>query len=394
MSEATLNVDKIAFCSLEIQGTKFPKAKNLVADIKMSEGFGISIPTLQLTLNDEGSQLSSDLNLMDGTKITIKLGKKREDVKKRDFRVFSYKKQTTSTGNQLVINCILDIPKWGTGVFTESFEGTSGDAISGMGGKAGLKYSGPKSTPDDKMIWLNVNKTRSSAAEDIAMRGWVKEGSCMARIVTLDKDLLYKELFEIFDDTPKFSFLMNTSPDSAKGKPVVARESQDASSAGFSTNMVNYGMIQYQHNLDIEGQKELKEVQAKVLGDGLPINDEVKGDVSDRKARVVYTGWDSGTKDKDDSNLHKEYEKAFYQNFKLLGLFSERVIVLTDTYTDAKSFDLAEYLQSDFKGKEFKPLKSLSGKWLIGGKTIWIQGGHRYCEVFYLYRPFVQEKKG
>jgi hypothetical protein len=368
-----------------------PPTKNFVNDIYIQDGFSIPIPILQLVLNDTNGSLSADLNIQDGTKITVRLGRSRDSVKTRTFRVFSFRKETTADGPHLVVTAIFDAPKWESGVFTECFEGNSSSAMGEAVGKAGLQYDGPKGSTDDKMKWLNVNLTRSSFTEDMASRGYKSEQSAMYRLLTMNGKVRYKDLFQILQESPKFTYLMNTSANSASGKPVVVRETQDGSSAGFSTNWNNYGKKQYNHSLDKKGQTSIEKLNAPVMGDGLPINDEVKGMVQERGAQVMYTGFDPGTDPKPESNVHKKYEQAIYQNLRYYALFSERLTVLTDMYTEAETFDCGEYKHSDQIGTEFVSSRSMGGKWLIGGITLWIHGGHKYSEIHYLYRPFIRE---
>lgn len=388
--EAILDVDGIAYCSLEIEGSDVPPTMNFIDTIYIQDGFSLSVPVLQLILNDSKGTLSAEMNLQDGTLITIKVGKDRSDVKTRKFRVFSFKKETTAAGPHLVVNAIYDCPKWIAGVFTESFQGTSSSVMGQIVSRAGLKYSGPDNT-DDKMTWLNVNKTRAAFSEDVAIRGYGSKQTCMYRLLTMDGEVRYKDLFAILKESPKFSLLQNVPTDAAEGTPIIVRETQDASVSGFPTHFMNYGKKQYEHSLNVEGQQSTEELSAPVLGAGLPINDDVKGQVSQRGARVTYTGWDTGTEPKPASNLHEYYEESFYQNIRYYGLFSERLVLLSDMYTDATTFDCVEYKHADQEGQEFNYSKTLAGKWLLGGKTLWIKAGHKYSEAYYLYRANIME---
>lgn len=388
--EAVIDVDGIAYCSLHIEGASVPPTMNFVDTIYIQDGFAMAVPVLQLVLNDSLGTLSADMNLQDGTLITIKLGKDRSKVKSRKFRVYSYKKETTAQGPHLVVTAILDCPKWISGVYTESFQGSSSSVLQQVASKSGLKFDGPKGT-DDSMVWLNVNKNRAAFSEDVALRGYSSKKSCMYRILTMDKELRYKDLFDVLKESPKYSFLQNVETGAATGKPIIVRETQDGSVSGFPTHFNNYGQKQYEHSLDAGGQKSTESLSAPVLGNALPINEDVRSEIKDRGARISYTGWDTGTEPKKASNLHRYYEPAMYQNLRYYGLFSERLTVLSDMYTDASTFDCADYKHTDHKGSDFKHSSSLEGKWLIGGKTVWIKAGHKYSEIFYLYRPTIME---
>lgn len=389
--EAVLDVDNIAYCAIEIEGARMPATANLIDSIYIQDGgFGCPIPILKLILNDQTGSLDEDLNLQDGTKISIKLAKQRESVKVRKFRVFHFAKQTTSAGPKMTVTCIYDAPKWTAGVYTESYRGSSDSVIGQLAASAGLEYDGAGGT-DDVMTWLNINKTRTAFSEDIAMRGYASEQSCMYRVLTVDNKVKYKDVYKSLSEAPKWSLHQNTDEATASATPIVIRETQNASASGLSTHMMNYGQYQYEHSLDVAGQTSTTGLNAPVFGSALPINSEVRGEISDRGARVNYTGWDTGTEPKPASNLHHEYEPSMYQNLRYLGLLSERIKVLTDEYTETETFDCVEYKHADAEGAEFKEKKALAGKWLIGGRTIWIKAGHKYCEVFFLYRPTLME---
>jgi len=391
MAEAVLDVQNIAYCSIDIENTRIPATKNFIDSIFIQDGFAVAIPVLQLYLNDERGTLSAEMNLQDGTLVTIKLAKTREQPKTRKFRVFGYQKSQTAAGPKLVVTCILDVPKWSAGVFTESIRGTSSSVIQQMASRAGLKYSGPKSV-DDVMTWLNVNKTRSAFTEDVAMRGYGSGQTCMYRMLTMDGEVRYKDLFDILKEEPKWSLLQNTPEGAAKATPIVIRETQDASASGFPTHLMNYGQMQYEHSLNNSGQQSTTSLDAPLMGSALPINSDVKSQIADRGARVSYTGFDTGTEPAPASNLHRFYEKALYQNMRYLGLFSERLTVLTDEFTETSALDCAEYQHQDQDNQEFKASKTLGGKWLLGGRTLWIKAGHKYSELYYLYRPAVNEE--
>lgn len=389
--EAVLDVDNIAYCTINIEGSRVPPSANMVDSIYIQDGgFGSPIPVLQLILNDQHGSLDEDLNLQDGTLITIKLAKQRDSVKTRKFRVFHFNKQTTSSGPKMVVTCLFDAPKWNTGVYTESYRGNSDSVMSQIAAAAGLDYDGASGT-DDVQTWLNINKTRTAFSEDIAMRGYVGPQSCMYRVLTVDKVVKYKDVFKALGEAPKWSLHMNTDEATAEATPIVIRETQNASSSGIFTHMMNYGQYQYEHSLDVAGQQNTTGLDAPVFGSALPINADVRSEIAARGARVSYTGWDTGTEPKPASNLHTYYEKAMYQNMRYLGLMSERVKVLTDEYTETEVFDCVTYKHAEQDGSEFKEKKGLGGKWIIGGRTIWIKAGHKYCEVFFLYRPTLNE---
>lgn len=388
--EAVLNVDNLAYCKLEIEDANMPASFNLIDHIVIHEGFGISVPTLTLFLFDQTGTLQNEMNLVQGSKCTISLAKdsKKDRIIKRTFSLWGMKRGVTSAGPHLEVVFILDVPKWSAGVYCENFRSTSDEAMQRLASSASLRYDGPGGT-DDKMNWLNINTTRSSFSEDVAMRGYANSSSCMARVLTMDSKLRYKDLFDVMKKDHTATLLLNTSDEGQKN-PFAVRETQESSTSGIMAHWFNYGQIQHEHTLDKKGQQKTDRILAPVLGDSFPISDRVKGLISDAvAARVTYTGWDPGTEPNPGSNIHEYYERAFYQNLRGLGLFSERIRSMVTVLTDISSFDCVKYVQSDPIGHQMVPSKSLNGKYLVAGKTIRIKNGHVYSEVFDLVRPYV-----
>lgn len=388
--KANLNIEGFAFFEIEIEGSNVPPTMNMLDTIMIHEGIGIAIPTLHMLLHDQNGSLYRDLNLSNMTKIIITMAKTRETAKKKKFRLFGTRKESTSAGPILIVDCILDIPKWSTGSYCEPFVGTSSTAIGGAAAAAGMRYSGPRVPPADTMNWLNVNQTRSGFSEDVAMRGYCSDSSAMSRAVLSDSSVRYRDLMDTIKQEPTTVFLQSVPQASAKGKKSFSiRETKDSSISGFFTHYVNYGWKQADHSLNAAGQQLIKEYNAQVMGKALPINEEVRAMIPG--ARVSYVGDDPGTMPKPASNIHQFYEKAFYQNLRGLGLFSEKTTVLTDFFTEVEVFDPIDYMQQEQQGTKFVDVPGMSGRWLVAGKVMFIKNGHKYSEVFDLIRPFINQ---
>lgn len=387
--EAVLHVKGLAYCKIEIEDANMPPSFNLIDHIIIHEGMGISIPTLTLYLFDQTGTLQNDLNLVQGTKCSISLARDGETdrIIKRTFSLWGMKRGTTNEGPHLQAVFLLDVPKWSAGVYCENFRTSSSGALAQMASRAGLKYNGPGST-DDTMNWLNINTTRSSFSEDVAMRGFASGTSCMSRVLTADSELRYKDLFKELRAQEKATLLLNMTETGVNPYPV--KEMQESTLSGVMAHWFNYGSIQHEHSLNNDGQQVTDTLQAPTFGDAFPISDRIKTLISDSEgARVTYTGFDSGTEPLPHSNLHHKYEQAFYQNLRGLGLFSERARALLTVMSDISSFDCIKYVQRDPVGHQLVPSKSVNGKYLVAGKTMRIKNGHAYSEVLDLIRPYV-----
>tara|TARA_B100000700_G_scaffold88627_1_gene99919 strand:- start:31666 stop:34395 length:2730 start_codon:yes stop_codon:yes gene_type:complete len=387
--EAVLHVQNLAFCKIEIEDSPMPASFNLIDHIVIQEGFGIAVPTLTLYLFDQTGSLQNEMNLVQGTKCTISLARngQQDRIIKRTFSLWGMTKGVTDSGPHLQVTFILEVPKWSAGVYCENFRGSSDNAMSQIASRAGLKYSGPGGT-DDNMNWLNVNTTRSNFSEDVAMRGYRGTSSCMARVLTMNSELRYKDIFEKLKEQETGTLLLNMEDEGPNPYPV--KETEHCSLSGVMAHWFNYGQIQHEHSLDSKGQQKTDKISAPVLGDSFPLSDRIKGMISDAvAARVTYTGMDPGTEPKPNSNIHNKYETAFYQNLRGLGLFCERIRSMITVMSDIYSLDCVHYKQRDPVGHQFVPSKTINGKYLVAGKTIRIKNGHVYSEVLDLVRPYV-----
>lgn len=392
MAQAALNIEGMAFCTLDVSGSPMPPSMNLIEKIWIMEGFGMGLPVMRLSLFDEGETLSRDLNLKEGTQISIRLGRSADEAPEMKFRVFGWTRSRNSSGKVLQVICIYDAPEFSAAVYAESFEGHSASVMQQLAEKSKLRYEGPSAT-DDFQVWLNLNTTRIAFSEDVAMRGFASEQSCMARMVRMDGTLVYRDLIAMLKEQPKNTLVHNKNGSGVSGNVVDVQTAEDKSVSGLSSYFLNYGYKLFGHSFGAEEAKlaiESMDLDAPGTA-GIPVNTEVAGLLKERGSRVGYTGMDYGTGPDEGFNVHENYERAFYQNMRLLSLFSERMVVMTYAATQIKSMESIDYQQGPgSKGSAKQAPNDVAGRYIVGGKTILIKGS-KYAEAFYLYRPFLTE---
>jgi hypothetical protein len=394
MAQASLNIEGMAFCTLDIDGSPMPPSMNMIENIWIMEGFGMGLPAMKLSLYDEKETLSRDLNLKNGTTITLRMGKTAETAPEYKFRVFGWTRPRNSSGKVLHIVCIYNSPKFGAGSFAESFDAASSNVMQQLAELSGLLYDGPSKPTTDTQIWLNLNTTRLGFSEDMAMRGYVDDTSCMARCVRMDGTLVYKDLMAVLNETPKQTLVHNKDGAGAVGTSVDVRSAKDMSVSGLFTHFVNYGHKLFGHAFaDETSALAIETMDINAPAAGVPVNTEILAQLKERGARVSYSGLDPGTGPDEGFNIHEHYERAYYQNVRLLSMFSERVVALTDSATDIKSFTSVDFQQGAGAKGDVQPAPNdIAGRYVVGGKTIMIKGGKKYAEILYLYRPFLSEQ--
>lgn len=394
MAQAALNIEGMAFCTLDIEGSPMPPSMNLIENIWIMEGFGMGLPILKMSLYDEQETLSRDLALKNGTSVKLRMGKTAEEAAEYKFLVFGWTRPRNSSGKVLHVVGLYDAPKFGAGAFAESFDDNSSAVMQQLAERSGLQYEGPAQNPDDTQIWLNLNTTRLGFSEDVAMHGYVNEYSCMARCVRMDGTLVYKDLMALLKDEPAHTLVHNKGAEGALGKSVDVRSAKDMSVSGLWAHYVNYGHKQFGHDFSEEtAGYAIENMSVEAPSAGVPVSADVLAQLKERGARVSYSGLDPGTGPDEGFNVHEHYEQAYYQNVRLLALFSERVEALTDSPTTIKSFTSIEYQQgAGAKGDAQPATSDITGRYIVGGKTIMLKKGKKYAEVIYLYRPFLSEE--
>lgn len=382
MAKALLHVEDQIYCELDIEDSPMPSTPNFVDKIHIVEGFGQATPVLRMILSDQTGSLSDDLSLMEGKKITLKLGKSASQNEKREFRVFGFSNQDTHEGQKIDVVCVLDSYKYFAEAFTKAFKGTSADAMARVAGLSGLKYDGPNST-NDFMTWLNVCQTYSSFTEDVATHGYAGSRSCMYRCVTSKKKLLYKDLFQKLSESEVATLLHNVQPSNSNNEFII-REARPVSRGGIVSHWLNYGYAQHEHDLSGENTSNLK-ITAPI-SKGFPVN-KIRDDME--YSKIDYVGLDTGTTAKSGGNVHKNYRKASYQNLRFYSLFTDGLTCLLEQYTDLEIMSPIKVNFVDLKRGEFVQNERYSGKYIITNKTTTIKNGIRYSEKITLGRPSV-----
>lgn len=383
-----LNIAGRIFVKIQIDGNDLPHSPNLIERIVMTEGMGALSPAIELILNDYAGSLSKELALTDGNELLITVGKSPEDVntQSRQYRLFGMRTLTTATGPRMQIVGIYDAPGYLTGSVRESFKSGTSEVMAAIAQRCKLSYLGPEKfngrKTNDTQVWLNVAKSRAMFVQRTARHGFIDEHSAMFSTLTSLGELRYLDLNEVIA-TPKekikYAFVHNTFPQGQGNEIVyIVSEAKTRSSAGLMNTWQNYGSTHIEHNLNGESISHDK-VEVKTTADYLPINTSVKKTVD--RSRLEYSALDCG-------NTNKNFNKAQYQNLKLLSLFTEHVSILTMEVTEIQQLDVVIYRQANADPKA--PVSN-SDIYLVIGKSIVCQSGN-YVERIELVRHNITEK--
>lgn len=378
------------FLRLEIDGSELPTSVNLIDNVVMTEGNGALSPALEMVLNDFNGHLQASRALTDGNLIVVTVGKKINDIKNvtRQYRLFGHKQIQTASGPQIRAIGIYDAPGYLTGSATEAFEGTSSDTLKNVAKTCKLTYSGPEEfngrALKDSQIWRNICRSRASFCADMAQHGHIDDSSAMYLALTSLGILKYRNLMDVIEvpvTDIKRTFIHNTPDKEAVSGHVtyLVHEARDRSTAGLMNTWQNYGSTRVEHSLT-GVQADHTKVDVVTKASYLPVNDQVSKTVG--RARIDYAPLDCG-------NTHDSYERALYQNLKLIGLFSERLSILTYDITDVQILDPVIYRQAN---EDLTIAAKNSDVYIVIGKSVIISGGRYYAERLELCRMSLTAK--
>lgn len=375
---------------MTIDGNEIPSSANLVERIVLTEGNGALSPAFEIVFNDTSGHLGRDLALTDGNPFVITIGKSPGALETvpRKYRLFGHRQAVTAFGPQITAVGVLDAPNYLAASAVEATKGNSGQALKALAGRSSMEYSGPEDfngrQTDDTQLWRAVCSSRAMHAQEICRKGYIDPHSAMVLMATSAGILKYRNIIDVINsplDKVKRVFIHSTPSASADGSKITyqVRQAKDRSVSGLMNSWQNYGSTRFAHSL-VGEQDEHKEIDVKTKGGYLSINADVSASVV--RARKEYGPLECG-------NTHKNYQRAVYQNIKQLGLFSERISILTIDVTDVQILDPVIYRQSNADLTE--PIKN-TDIYVVVGKTVYVRGGMSYAERLELARMSLTTK--
>lgn len=384
-----LNIQDIAFLSIEIDGEEVPYA--FIQSVELTEGNGALFPAFRIVMGDPYSTyMTGEKALTDGNKFSITIGKSMSDknCKPRKYRLFGKKPINRAENPQMLIVGIVDAPNLVYAKPIEAYKGTSDAVLKQIADKAGLQYSGPGScngaTMNDNQVWRNSGKNRGVFAQDIARRGWMSPKSGMGMSITSAGEMRYRNLVDVINTPlPKIQFVFShnapKSDEDDSKKFYLVKFANDHSSAGVTSGWQNYGSVRTQPCLSGEDKKSDK-MEVAVPGKYVAVNQEIADMVG--KVRRDVAPVDMG-------NVHDNYEKAQFQNLKVLALFSQKMSLMVEQVTDVQLYDPVIYKQANADPTE--PV-STTDVYIVVGKTICIKAGTFYAERIEIARLSINMK--
>lgn len=336
--------------------------------IHMSCSTRIAVPMLHMALQDNVDSLSESKHLCDGSLIQITVSDASADFSTTyAFRYNTHKRVPNSGGYRYEIDGYVDANTFWHSSVTEPKKGSSYKVINEIADDCGLKFDGDQTT--DAQTWFPRNIPFHEWARQISERGYRSDTSFMQLGLNFDKTLVYRDLNENVEPALKFTHA------EFKAGFLTATDIQPSTKSGTMNHYSGYAESLVEQDLENEDLYKVHDkiqISKKASEGKLMLNSKIKDAV--KQARVVFAPIDVG-------NVHKEYERALYQNRRQNNLHSVAIDLVTKEATKAKLLDKVAVNADKKEGY----LQTYSGDYRICSRVVFIKG-NEYYEKFELVR--------
>jgi hypothetical protein len=384
-----IQIENGVLIEIQIGGQPIPPSHNVFKELMLYSGFGHTIPMAKLVILDMHNQFSSgEQNLVDGTKVSITIGKNVEETEPVTYDMLVFGKVQTGNapqGYSRTAILIPDKPSYIIEAQREAIDGTSVTAIEQILGQHDLQMDSGELQVQDNMTWRNVGMTHVQHIEQILAHAYSGDQTCVKGCLDWDGTFYMRDLFTQLQQEP-VATMFNVQLAEQVDNPIYVYDSRPDSTSGLFNALTNYGHAHQQHSLSGE-RIHLDEANPVVLGDGLALNEDIKNSIE--FTTITSGGWfDSGTKPLGGFNMHEHYYDAAYLNTRHLSLFTESVRVITDRFRNLDLFAPIDYRHDQQHGEEDVSNSAYSGKYLITSKVIVIRESN-YAEIYELTRSYI-----
>lgn len=372
-----------------------PAGQSTYGTIQVVETIKYTVPFLRIDVDDTTFELANERQITEGTKVKARFYRFTDEKRVPFSRFIMMRKPNGQRSPEGTTPqywyAFLDTPQYWGKVEQMSLEGTSSDVVSAVAGKCGLTPF--VDSTSDSQIWLNYNDTLARFLKKTVAHGYVDDTSTMALACTALHELLYRDLAAIFKNKPKLRIIVGgpvgsffsrmaasigfSGDGNAYGsdgvREVFGFQDRPSTNAGASNASMNYGF--HQHHDDFGSLQANTKHKVKKAFPNIHINPELKGKIG--VTRVDHYRMSYG-------NTHKKYVQAQYQNSRGMALFSEQLIVLVNSLTNVRLFDVVDVRM--FRSPDDATLLHESGLYVVVIKSASMKNGRNYQEKLVLVR--------
>lgn len=333
--------------------------------VTVTENNRLFVPFAILVFADSAQWFENNVMLKDGMPVEISIGQSQEDSTTYKFRVFRYTREVGSGTSVYSVSCLLDAPVYLIDSSSKGFYGTSSAALKDLAARSKLTAAMEETV--DLQWWSCGNERNCCWAADVAKHGYSAPDSLMQLCVTLDRRMIYRNVNapSVYSGSPKIQFTRRTTVQ--KGVYQIA-DARVLSSAGFANARGGYAFALSTQPLN-QYQDSVSQLRARKITNSLDMNQDVKEGLD--SGRIRFAPIDCG-------NVHKNYEKAAYQNERGALVWSNGIQILVQSVTQGSLLDLALVEDNEHGNSKDTSTKSQSGKYLVTAKAIHIDGSNYY----------------
>ena len=370
------------YVALKVNGEQVPSGANVVRSMTMIEGT-YTFPQLMFDFNDMHHLFEGKMAIVDGTQLTVIVGRSEKDADTLVFRVVGQRKYSEGKYNVIHGAAILDKNTFMYSTESYSKKANAATILADLAAKHKLKYKSTKSS-DDQMTWVSLNESPRMFIEKIERTMWMGENTLPQTAVGLDATLQLVDLIELLDQQPKATFAYNYP---ASSSDIEVEDIREKSISGVLNVNQNYGSVTLVPNSKTGKLDQIKDTKMQSSK-----NINVSADVRESLAvtNIRHEHHDPVSEGAG-ANVHKNWYKAKDQWNRLAATFTEMCRVLVRGKHDLPLFSVVQLNYGYLDGSAFTLNPKMSGKWIVTGRTI-LLNSNGYSVAYLLSRNFTGEK--
>lgn len=342
---------------MKVDGKVPPMGQGLVVSCFIIENEP-SIPAMLLILNDLNNLFRSDMALVDGTVLDVKIGTSTEQVKEYSFRVVAVKEGRAPDGSTVLeVLALFNYPEFIYDTKSYVIKGNSQTALQTLSTECGLEFDTDQVT-NDVMKWTSVAQSARQFMQTILLHSYAGDESYLSAILDAQGTLILRDLNRQMTRRPQHNLFYNF-PAQAGG--ILVHEVQTQSSSGLNNATHNYGEDIVWNSSD--GKTNTLTQLTHIATDPLNVNSEIRDKLA--SARKTYK------ENTTDINYHENWVRAEYLNKRHSAAFTEtlRILIIGPEH-DIQLYDSVN-LQAGLVTavEDQRPDPKLSGQWVVVGRT-------------------------
>jgi len=344
-----------------INGTEYPldPGTNTLNFLHLGCSAQGRLPTCHFMVTDTVKSLDQ-VFLQDGIPLQINLKAYGGQTQTYNFRLFHKKKDFNGAAFVYEVDGYWAAPIYWAGTSAAGIQGTSGEVLTQIAAKCGLKYNGV--TTSDSQLWMQRNRNYAEFSKSVAQHGFITEQSYTVSGVDLTGTLIYVDANNLPAPT-----IQLVAYQIQQGMYTVS-DYKATTRSGLNNNLTGYNNVRFtQSQTGTAMSTPNSDIQFTPNTTAPLFNTTVKTQAA--RGGQTYGPIDVG-------NVHSNYERAKYQNMRYANLYSMTAEFITLMPTPLTLFNQFTF-SLETENQKLDP--AYSGNYITSAKAIYVQGTS-YCE--------------